>query len=266
MAADCGSREEMWSLAGATALVTGGSKGIGYAIVEELVRFGARVHTCSRNAAELEECRRRWEEKNLQVTVSVCDVSIGADREKLMETVRQTFDSKLDILVNNAAQLFYKPTVGCTAEEYSNLMTTNLESTFHLSQLAHPLLLHASIAGGGSIINMSSIGGSIGFAGYTIYATTKGAIHQLTRSLATEWGPDKIRVNAIAPGFITTDMIKDVSSIDTEFMKQEHLKTPLGRSGKPVEIATAVSFLCMPAASFITGQVICIDGGRTISS
>ncbi|VAH96675.1 unnamed protein product [Triticum turgidum subsp. durum] len=271
MAADCGSREEIWSLAGATALVTGGSKGIGHAIVEELARFGARVHTCSRNSAELEECRRRWEEKNLQVTVSVCDVSIGADREKLMDTVRQTFHSKLDILVNNAAQLFYKPTVGCTGEEYSNLMNTNLESTFHLSQLAHPLLLHASIAGGGTIINMSSIGGSIGFAGYTIYATTKvvfvlyylGAIHQLTRSLATEWGPDKIRVNAIAPGFITTDMIKD---IDTEFMKQEHLKTPLGRSGKPVEIATAVSFLCMPAASFITGQVICIDGGRTISS
>ncbi|XP_044946031.1 tropinone reductase homolog At2g29290-like isoform X1 [Hordeum vulgare subsp. vulgare] len=263
MAADCGSREEMWSLAGATALVTGGTKGIGHAIVEELARFGARVHTCSRNAAELEECRRRWEEKNLQVTVSVCDVSIRADREKLMETVCQTFDSKLDMLVNNAAQLFYKPTVGCTSEEYSNLMTTNLESTFHLSQLAHPLLLHASIVGGGSIINMSSIGGSIGFAGYTIYATTKGAMHQLTRSLATEWGPDKIRVNAIAPGFITTGMIKD---IDAEFMKQQHLKTPLGRSGKPVEIATAVSFLCMPAASFITGQIICIDGGRTISS
>ncbi|VAH52730.1 unnamed protein product [Triticum turgidum subsp. durum] len=188
-----------------------------------------------------------------------------------METVRETFNSKLDILVNNAGQLLFKPTTECTVVEYSNLLTTNLESSFHLSQLAHPLLIHASIAGGGSIINMSSIGGSIGYAGSAIYATTKvllvlyhvGAMNQLTRSLATEWASDKIRVNGIAPGFVTTDMLKDM---DTEYVKEEHSKTPLGRSGKPVEIASAVSFLCMPAASFITGQIICIDGGRTISA
>ncbi|VAH52729.1 unnamed protein product [Triticum turgidum subsp. durum] len=185
-----------------------------------------------------------------------------------METVRETFNSKLDILVNNAGQLLFKPTTECTVVEYSNLLTTNLESSFHLSQLAHPLLIHASIAGGGSIINMSSIGGSIGYAGSAIYATTKGAMNQLTRSLATEWASDKIRVNGIAPGFVTTDMLKDVSNdlMDTEYVKEEHSKTPLGRSGKPVEIASAVSFLCMPAASFITGQIICIDGGRTISA
>ncbi|XBI86529.1 hypothetical protein VPH35_094465 [Triticum aestivum] len=239
--AGCGGREERWSLAGATALVTGGSKGIGHAIVEELAGFGARVHTCSRNAAELEECRRRWEEKNLRVTVSVCDVSVRAQREKLMET----------------------PAAECTADDFSNLMTTNLEASFHLSQLARPLLIHASIAGGGSIINVSSIGGSIAFAGSTVYAITKGAVNQLTRNLATEWAPNKIRVNGVAPGFVTTDMIKDV---DSEYMKQENSKTPLGRSGKPVEIASAVSFLCMPAASYITGQTICIDGGQTISS
>ncbi|XP_024310625.1 LOW QUALITY PROTEIN: tropinone reductase homolog At2g29360 [Brachypodium distachyon] len=100
MAATGASREERWSLAGATgsALVTDGSKGIGHAIVEELAGFGARVHTCSRNAAELEERRRAWEEKGLQVTVSVCDVSSRDDREKLMETVKHTFVGKLDIL------------------------------------------------------------------------------------------------------------------------------------------------------------------------
>ncbi|OEL17932.1 Tropinone reductase-like protein [Dichanthelium oligosanthes] len=86
------------SLAGTTALVTGGSKGIGHAIVEELARFGVRVHTCSRNAAELEECRRRWVEKGLQVTVSACDIAVRAGREKLMATVKDTFAGKLDIL------------------------------------------------------------------------------------------------------------------------------------------------------------------------
>uniref|UniRef100_A0ACD6ANR7 Uncharacterized protein n=1 Tax=Avena sativa TaxID=4498 RepID=A0ACD6ANR7_AVESA len=145
------SREERWSLAGTTALVTGGSKGIGHAIVEELAGFGARVHTCARNAAELEASRRRWEEKGMRVTVSVCDVSVRAEREKLMETVKETFGGKLDILVNNAGQLFVKAAAECTADEYSHLMATNLESFFHFSQLARPLLLNA---GGGSIVNM----------------------------------------------------------------------------------------------------------------
>jgi Tropinone reductase 1 len=129
-----------------------------YAIVEELAGFGARVHTCSRKVAELEECRRRWEEKGLQVTVSVCDVSVRADREDLVATVRATFGDKLDILVNNAGQSLFKQTAECTGEDYGRIMATNLESCFHLSQLAHPLLL-AGGGGGGSVVNISSIAG-----------------------------------------------------------------------------------------------------------
>ncbi|CAN6363598.1 unnamed protein product [Urochloa humidicola] len=261
MAAAGGSQEERWSLAGATALVTGGSKGIGHAIVEELAGFGARVHTCSRNAAELEERRLRWAEKGLMVTISVCDVSVRADREKLMDTVKGIFNGKLDILVNNAGQLFQKAAAECTAEDYSLVMATNLESSFHLSQLAHPLLLNASLAGGGSVVNISSIASYRGFPGLILYCVSKGGMNQLTRSLAAEWAQNKIRVNCVAPGVVTTDILKQV---EPEAIEQEISKVPIQRSGEPEEVASMVSFLCMPAASYITGQVIRIDGGRTI--
>ncbi|CAD6255925.1 unnamed protein product [Miscanthus lutarioriparius] len=258
------SREERWSLAGATALVTGGSKGIGHAIVEELAGFGARVHTCSRNAAELQECRRRWEEMGLQVTVSVCDVSVRADREELMATVGATFGGKLDVLVNNAGQTLFKPAAESTGEDYARIMATNLESCFHLSQLAHPLLLGASVAGGGSVVHVSSIAGFIGLPALAVYSMTKGALNQLTRSLATEWAGDGIRVNCVAPGGVKTEISTDMT-IDPELVKNEMARLPMGRIAEPEEVASMVAFLCMPTASYMTGQVICIDGGRTIS-
>nr|Q9ZW04.1 RecName: Full=Tropinone reductase homolog At2g29170 [Arabidopsis thaliana]AAC95218.1 putative tropinone reductase [Arabidopsis thaliana] len=247
-----------WSLGGMTALVTGGSKGLGEAVVEELAMLGARVHTCARNETQLQECVREWQAKGFEVTTSVCDVSSRDQREKLMENVASIFQGKLNILVNNAGTGITKPTTEYTAQDYSFLMATNLDSAFHLSQLAHPLL---KASGSGSIVLMSSTAGVVHINVGSIYGATKGAMNQLAKNLACEWARDNIRVNSVCPWFIATPLYLN----DEELKKEVERKTPMGRVGNANEVSSLVAFLCFPAASYITGQTICVDGGFTVN-
>ncbi|XP_042420017.1 noroxomaritidine/norcraugsodine reductase-like isoform X2 [Zingiber officinale] len=250
-----------WSLAGTTALVTGGSKGIGYAIVEELARLGSAVHTCARSEADLKKCLQKWLGSKLKVTGSVCDVSSPSEREKLMATVKSQFDGKLNILVNNAGTGVLKPTVEQTLEDFKLVISTNLESAFHLSQLAYPLLRACGV---GSIVFITSICGFIALDDLSVYASTKGAMNQLTRNLACEWAKDNIRTNSVAPGYIRTPLIDPLVQ-DEEFVARENHRVPLGRLGEPEDVAGVVAFLCLPPSCYVNGQVIVVDGGRIVN-
>ncbi|CAN1805676.1 Tropinone reductase homolog At5g06060 [Linum perenne] len=211
--------DSRWSLQGRTALVTGGTKGIGYAIVEELAGLGATVPTCSRDGACLQECLHEWKTKGFQVTGSVCDVSSRAERESLVKKVSSLFNGKLNILVNNVGTNVRKPTVDYTAEDYSSLMGTNFDSSYNFCQLTHPLL---KASGDGSIVFISSVGGVVSLSTGSIYGATKGndwflplfvagAMNQLTRNLACEWAKDNIRTNCVAPWYIRTPLANEES-------------------------------------------------------
>ncbi|KAB1225870.1 hypothetical protein CJ030_MR1G027859 [Morella rubra] len=222
-----------------TYLILGLRYTLTHAIVEELAGLGARVHTCSRNEAELNVCLSEWEKKGFQVTGSTCDVSLPAEREKLTSFTSSIFNGKLNILIKNAGTNIRKTTIDYTAEDFSFLMSTNLESVFHLCQLAYPLL---KASGSGSIVFVSSVGGQLSVPASSIYGVTKGGMDQLARSLACEWAKDNIRSNS----FVTAG---------GKFFNGVMSKTPLGRPGEPKEVASVVAFLCLPAASY--GQRQC---------
>ncbi|WP_192823377.1 SDR family oxidoreductase [Rufibacter sp. LB8] len=253
-------QQNRWNLEGRRALVTGGTKGIGAAIAEELLTLGAEVLIVARKELDVNQAVTSWRSRGLNASGMVADVSLPADRHNLIQLIENTW-GRLDILVNNVGTNVRKKVKEYSPEEYNFLLQTNLTSAFELCRLSYPLLQGSEQ---GNVINVSSVAGLGHLRTGAIYGMTKAALVQLSKNLAVEWAADKIRVNCVAPWYIRTPLAETVLQ-NPEFLKSVLDRTPLKSIGNPEDVAAAVAFLCMPAAAYITGQCLAVDGGFSVN-
>jgi 3-oxoacyl-[acyl-carrier protein] reductase len=240
------------------AIVTGAGRGIGHAIAVRLGSEGARVACVSRSE---ENARRTADELNVAHADSAkpyaVDVSDHAAVQKVGAQILENF-GKADILINNAGVTRDGLSMRMSIEDWDTVINTNLRGAFNFVQAVQRSMIKQR---SGRIINISSVIGLIGNAGQTNYAASKAGLIGLTKSLARELASRSITVNAIAPGFIVTDM---TGALSDEIQKQIIGRIPLGRVGEPIDVASSVAFLASAEARYITGQVLCVDGGMVM--
>jgi 2-deoxy-D-gluconate 3-dehydrogenase len=257
------STRKLFDLSGRVAVVTGGNRGLGHAIAIALAQAGAAVAIMARDEAKNREALADLRAVGVPALALKLDLMKRADLKPAMDEVERVL-GPVDILVNNAAFAILKGVLDQTAEEWDQVIATNLSACFLLSQIAaRSMVAHKR---GGKIINVSSIAGNFGSPVFPSYAVAKGGLQQLTRCLAIELAPHNIQVNSLLPGWFSTDMTDWIRNWPewAEGLKEMIQRTPRGRFGEPQELAGSAVFLASSASDHMTGAELVIDGGFSV--
>lgn len=246
-----------WSLINKKAVVTGASKGIGFAIAKEFLAAGAEVLLVARNSEALDKARISLGHEYSEFKTLAADMSEEEGRQTLLKYLQEEW-MELNILVNNVGTNIRKSTLDVSLEDFRHVFQTNVESAYALCQDLFPLLKHS---GEGNIINIASIASKKTVSTSTaVYSMSKAALEQMTNYLAVEWGTYGIRVNSIHPWYINTPLVREILE-DKEKRDKIIAHTPLGRIGFPEEVARVAAFLAMSVSSYVTGLNVPVDGG-----